>query len=194
MPTLVARSAELYRGLGYLVESVERILRIPPKKADGKPCPVCSTLCRVEREGSKVSAFRGETWKPLKERVVRQDLYGLADLLASHHSAPIFKPDNVLVQATDTTNVGHHTSDLRELKHDNLVHVLRCGYRFELHGWVNERRRWERPGHRASWRSWWVRILEFTLDEREQLRAQAVEPCHREYWPVWPPARRSTWA
>lgn len=171
MSTLTARSTSLYRDVGYRVENVETVLRHPDKKS--KPCPVC---------------------KRFKEIVTRRDFHGIADL---HASSPKPDPriainhrDVVLIQVTDITSMPRHQTLVLGERFSDLLWLLQCGYRFEMHGWVKDRGKWAPPGSSPRWREWWVRVLEFYIAKDDRgatniFRRPILSEDRGGLWPIY---------
>lgn len=94
--------------------------------------PAARSLAALRADGWTVAVV--EKWNPHAR--VRQDLYGIGDLLA-------IRPDEtLLVQVTTADHVSHRVAKIADAEH--VAAVREAGWRIEVHGWRYDRktRRW----------------------------------------------------
>lgn len=104
--------------------------------------PMARTRRMLESEGYLVDTV--ERWIPGAN--VRRDLFGFLDLVA------IREGETLGVQVTTADHVAHRRVKMLGLP--SLPHVLRAGWRVEIHGWRKVKGRWtprrERVGEETS--------------------------------------------
>lgn len=92
--------------------------------------PTSRSKALLEREGCLVAIV--ERWNPFAK--VRQDLFGIIDLLAVNSGTTI------AVQTTSLSNVATRRTKMQSS--EALPRLIAAGWCVELHGWSKVKNRW----------------------------------------------------
>lgn len=103
--------------------------------------------------------------RPPRGRIIRQDLYGFGDILATHPC----RHGSLIVQATSTSNVQARIKKSQAL--DKLETWLGAGNRFAVIGW-------SKRGPRGKRKLWTPRIILVTVDSVMELDSLEDVPTH----------------
>jgi hypothetical protein len=103
--------------------------------------PTGRSLVYLRRLGFTAAVV--ERWLPRVQ--LRQDLFGVADVLAFHPRDRLF----LLVQVTTAGHVAHRLAKAKG--RPELAAWLRAGGRVEIHGWQQRAGRWPRRADRRRY-------------------------------------------
>ena len=113
-----------------------------------KTSPTQRSLALLRKTGYTVAVV--ERWNP--HAMIRQDLFGFADLLA-------IAPQMIAVQTTSGPNVSARIAKIRD--NPNAALWLAAGHRIIVHGW-------SKRGPRGGRKTWHCREEEITEDSNAQ--------------------------
>jgi len=98
------------------------------KKTMAKTSPTQKTLARLRKENYDLVAIT-ERWNPFAR--IRQDLFGIIDILAIH------KSDTIAIQVTSYSNIGARVKKITESP--ALPFLRDAGWTILVEGWKKEK-------------------------------------------------------